>query len=165
MKRILLVLLLTSAIIPSFAQIDSVTPPYLRFPTFPPINLVLPDSSQFDKEDLDNKNAVMLMLFSPQCEHCKHETEDIIRNIDKFKKITIVMATTMPFDSMKAFAVKYSLANYKNIIVGREKQYFLPVFFNIRNLPFLAFYNRKRELISAFAGSLPIDKILLEFEK
>ena len=35
----------------------------------------------------------------------------------------------------------------------------------IRNLPFLAFYNRKKELISVFEGSLPMEKALLEFEK
>ena len=39
----------------------------------------------------------MLMVFSPDCEHCQHETEEIIKNIDQFKKYQIVMATLHAF--------------------------------------------------------------------
>ncbi len=64
----------------------------------------MPDStSYFTKEDLPKKSAVMLMLFNPQCDHCQHETEEIIKNIDRFKNIQIVMTTSMPFDAMKEF--------------------------------------------------------------
>lgn len=106
----------------------------------------------------------MLMLFNPQCEHCQHETEEIIKNIDKFKDIQIVMSTSMPFDSMKAFREKYKLAQYDNIIVAQDTHYFLPSFYMIRNMPFLAFYNKKKELISIFEGALPVDRVLALFE-
>ena len=49
------------------------------------------------------------MMFNPQCEHCQHETEELIKNIDKFKNIQIVMATSMPFDSMLVFRERYQL--------------------------------------------------------
>lgn len=102
----------------------------------------------------------MLMLFSPQCEHCQHETEELIKNIDRFKKIQVVMATMMPFDSMMVFREKYGLAKYSNIIVGHDKGFFLPPFYNVRSLPFLAFYNRKKELISVFEGNMPMNQVL-----
>jgi hypothetical protein len=35
----------------------------------------------------------------------------------------------------------------------------------IHNLPFHAFYNKKKELISAFEGSMSVEKILVELEK
>src|SRR6186997_2714763 len=124
MKRYLFLLLLLSGLQSAFAQNDSIKAPYLRFPKFPPVNLVLPDSTQFNKELLDKKSAVMLMLFSPQCEHCQHETEELIKNIDRFKKIQVVMATMMPFDSMMVFRKKYGLAKYSNIIVGHDKSFF-----------------------------------------
>ena len=147
----------------SFSQIDSVQqPPFRRFPTFPPVKLLLPDSAYFTKESLGKKSAVMLMLFSPQCEHCQHETEELVRKIDRFKKIEIVMATTMHYDSMMAFREKYGLAKFKNLTVAHDYQFFLPVFYSIRNLPFFAFYNRKKELISIFEGSISLDKALEE---
>ena len=114
---------------------------------------------------LDKKSAVMVMLFSPDCDHCQHETEDLIRNIDKFKKVQIIMASLLALEKTIPFIEKYGLEKYKNIKVGFDKGYFLPAFFNVRNLPFLAFYNRKKELISVFQGSMPMDKALEELEK
>ena len=75
------------------------------------------------------------------------------------------MATFMPFDSMMAFREKYKLAQFDNITVTQDTHFFLPTFYNISNLPFLAFYNKKKELISVFEGSLPIDKVLEELKK
>jgi hypothetical protein len=57
------------------------------------------------------------------------------------------------------------LKRFDNIIVGKDVNYMLPVFFDIRNLPFLAFYNRKQELISVFSGALPIDMVIGELKK
>ena len=164
MKKTILAVLLLSGLC-SFGQKDTIQPPYLRFPDFPPVTLALPDGGKFTKADLDKKAAVMLMLFSPQCDHCQHETEELIRNIDKFRKYQVVMATMLPFDSMMAFREKYQLAKYENIIVGHDNKYFLPAFFNIRNLPFHAFYNRKKELISVFEGTVTIAKVLDELKK
>ena len=107
----------------------------------------------------------MLMIFNPQCEHCQHETEQVIKNIDGFKDVQIVMATLMPYDSMMKFREKYNLAQYDNIIVGQDIQYFLPTFYMIEQLPFLAFYNKKKELISVFEGSMPVEKVLEELKK
>jgi len=107
----------------------------------------------------------MLMMFNPQCEHCRHETEDLIRNIDAFKKIQIVMTTSMPFDSMLAFRDKFQLSRYKNIIVAQDTHYFLFSYYQNHSLPFLAFYNRNKDLISVFEGGMPMNLVLKEFEK
>lgn len=148
------------------AQSDSTKAPYLRFPNFPPVKLLLPDStSYFTKNDLPKKSAVMMMLFNPQCEHCQNETEAITKNIDKFKGIQIVMATFMPFDSMMAFREKYKLAQFENITIAWDAHYFLPTYYMISNLPFLAFYNKKKELISVFEGSMSIENMLKELKK
>ena len=64
---------------------------------------------------------------------------------------------------MIAFREKYHLANYKNIIIGQDDKFMLPSFFMINQLPFLAFYNRKHELIDTFEGSLPIEKVIAKF--
>ena len=148
-----------------YSQADSTQPAYKKFPFFPPVKLVLPGNAIFTKEDLPKKTAVMLMIFSPMCEHCKKETEELIKNIDQFSKSIIVMATMMPYDSMMSFREKYKLAAYDNIIVGQDTHFFLPSFFAINTLPFLAFYDKKGKLISVFEGSMPIDKALTELSK
>ena len=134
---IIIALLLNSI---AYAQTDSIVAPYKRFPNLPPFKILLTDSSTyFTKDDLDKKKAVMIMLFSPDCEHCQHETEDIITHIDEFKKTQIVMTTMLPFDKMVEFYKKNDLKRFDNIVVGRDIGFYFPVFYDVHNLPFLAF--------------------------
>jgi hypothetical protein len=165
-KKYLLLFILVIAGIAGHSQNDSIQPPYKRFPTYPPVKLLLPDSTTyFTKDDLTKRSAVMLMIFNPTCEHCQHETEEIIKHMDEFKNFQIVMATMMPFDSMMSFRRKYKLTQYDNIVLGQDTHFFLPSFYMISYMPFLAFYNKKKELISVFEGTMPIEKALEELHK
>lgn len=149
------------------AQSDSILqPPYKRFPTPPPFRLLLPDSSTyFTKADLPKKTQLLIMVFNPDCEHCKKETDELIGNIEKFKKIQIVMATWQPFAEMKKFYEDFQLYQHPNIRVGRDVSFIIPPFYNIRNLPFLALYDKKGDLITVAEGSLPMTKVLEIFNK
>ena len=148
-----------------YSQPDTLQPPFKKFPDFPPVKLMLPGKITFTKNGLPKKKPVMLIIFSPMCEHCRQETEELIQHIDLFRKSTIVMATMMPYDSMMSFREKYKLGEFENIIVGQDMQYFLPSFYRITNMPFLAFYDKKGKLISSFEGSLPIVKAAEELQK
>lgn len=148
------------------AQQDSIiSPPYKRFPVVPPFKLLKSDSvSFFAKADLKKNKAVLFIIFSPECDHCQHETEEIIKNIHAFKKIQIVMSSTWPLNMIKDFSKKYDLERFDNIIAGMDINHMLPSFYSISNMPFLAFYNKKGKLIDTFEGSLPVEKVLAKFE-
>lgn len=165
MKKTVLLLVMALLALQSFSQKDSTQAPYKRFPGFPPISLLLPDGvSYFTKKDLPANKSVMLMLFNPSCSHCQEETKQITANISKFSNIHIVMCTPMPLDSMLAFRAKYKLANFKNITVTQDNKVMMPTYFMINNLPYMAFYNRKKELIGTHEGSMGIEKMLAMFK-
>lgn len=141
------------------------TLPYKRFPEVPPFKLLKTDSASFfTKADLKKNRPVLLMLFSPLCEHCQHETEELLKNMNDFKKIEIVMATTMPFQDMKDFYAKYDLVHYNNIKVGQDIQYMLPSFYMVHNLPYLAMYDKKGKLLSTFEGTMKIEDLVKVFK-
>ena len=149
-----------------FAQADSTAPPYKKYPTLPPIQLLMGDSStKFTKADLPKKKPVFFLLFSPECSHCQHTTEEIIKYKEDFKDIEIVMATLNPLWQMNEFAAKYNLKELSNVVVGKDVAYILPAFYNIHNLPFMAFYNKKGDLISVYEGSLDISRVLTIFKE
>ena len=138
--------------------------PYKRFPTLPPINILLIDSAtRFTEKNIPKNQPVFIILFSPDCDHCQKETEELIDNIDKFKKIQIVMITMMPFEKMKTFYNLNRLGRFKNIKVGWDSQYILATFYRLRNFPYMAFYDKKGKLINTFEGSLPIAKAVKIF--
>src|SRR5438128_12648826 len=91
----------------AFSQKDTALAPYQRFPTLPPLQLLLADSiTKYTTADLPKKKPVLIMLFSPDCEHCQHETEQLIAHKEDFKNIHILMVTTLPVYRMKALADK-----------------------------------------------------------
>ena len=141
------------------------SPPYRRFPTVPPFKLLETDSvSFFTKANLKKNRPVLIMLFSPSCDHCHHETGEIVKKINEFKKVEIVMATPMPFNQMKEFSMKYKLDQFENITVGQDFQYFLPSFFMVRNLPYLAMYDKKGKLLKTFEGNMKVDDLIQVFK-
>jgi thiol-disulfide isomerase/thioredoxin len=139
-------------------------PPYLRFPTIPPFNILKVDSSTWlTKEDLKKNHLTLIMFFSPECEHCKHQTEDILADINQFKDVEIVMATYQPFSEMKEFYQYYRIADHPNIKMGRDEKYFFQPFYNFHSLPFLGLYDKKGNLITTFEGNQKVSTIMKAF--
>jgi thioredoxin-related protein len=164
MKFLIAFCLLFSGII-CFAQPVSDQPPYKRFPSLPPIEILLGDStSLFTKEKLPPGKASLYIIFSPECSHCQHETEEIIAHKEELKDVEIVMITMHPLWMMNDFVTKYNLKDFPNMIIGRDTHYTSPTFFEIRSLPFMAMYDKKGNLISGFEGTLDIAKVIETFK-
>ena len=148
------------------AQADSTLHPYQRFPNNIPLKILLADSTTtYTADNIPKKKGFIVMLFSPDCEHCKQEIKEVKANIDSFKQYHIVMVTPMPFDRMKSFYQEYELDKYPNITVGRDQGFTLPVYYGIRFFPYLAFYNRKHELLSTFEGNVSVADMLTRLRK
>jgi thioredoxin-related protein len=149
-----------------FGQKDTILPAYKRFPTLPALQLLLADSTtKYTKEDVPKKKAVLLMIFSPDCEHCQHEAEELVARKEAFKDIHIIMATTLPIYKMKEFGEKYGLDQLTNVVIAKDPYFLLPGFYEIRNLPFMALYNKKGMLLRTYEGSVGLDKILQIFNE
>jgi len=139
--------------------------PYLRFPTIPPFKILKVDSTNFyTRDDLKKNKLTIVMFFSPTCEHCKHQTEDILADPEDFKDVEIVMATYQPFGEMKEFNTYYRIGDHPNIKLGRDEKYVLPGFYsNMANLPYLALYDKKGNLITTFQGNQKTTTLMTAF--
>ncbi len=165
-RKLFLLLIVLGFAVSGFAQADSTLPKtdttllYLRFPTVPPFKITrAPDSTSFTKDDLKRKRATIIMIFSPDCEHCQHETRELIAHIDLFKKIQIVMATPLDYYYVNKFYEDFGIAKYPNIIIGRDPGYNLGTFYKVHSFPSIFLYNKKGEFVQAFDGSVPVEKI------
>ncbi|HVY75649.1 MAG TPA: thioredoxin-like domain-containing protein [Puia sp.] len=169
MKRLFIVLAAFFLLNQSQAQTATTAPtepPYVRNPDFPPIHLLKVDSVHYvTKDDIKKNHRILLMFFSPECEHCKHQMRDILADFSKFKDIEIVMATYQPFEEMKSFYDYFRIADHPNIKIGRDEKYFLPPYFKMTSLPYLALYDKKGHYITHFEGNQKVDTILNGYSK
>lgn len=160
MRKLFFIAFLFLAAQNAFSQADSTLPIYLRFPVIPQFAIYkASDSTVFTREDLSKKKPTVFIIFSPDCEHCQHETEALIANIDKFKNAQIVMVEYLSHEQMVKFYNDYKIVNYPNIIMGRDTKYYLPVFFKVVSLPSIYVYDKNGKFKQAFSGSVDMGKI------
>lgn len=167
MKSVLIALLGLFIFSGGFAQSPANTPepPYLKNPTIPPFRLLEVDSVHvITKENIKKNRRVLLVFFSPECEHCKHQMRDILADFSKFKDIEIVMATFQPFEQMQAFYNNFRIVDHPNILMGRDEKYMLPPYYRMQSLPYLALYDKKGNYITHFEGNQKVDTILNAFQ-
>ncbi len=152
MKKIFLIFIYSFATLMCKAQIVGDTiPAYKRLPAIPPFKLrVAPDSAAFSRDDLKKKKATIIMVFSPDCDHCIHSTEDLIAHYDLFKNVQIIMVSALPFSYEKKFYDDLKLNNYPNIKVGEDKNYFLGSFYQVKSFPSIYLYSKKGQFKQYF---------------
>jgi thioredoxin-related protein len=157
-KALVSVLLFCSWLFVS-AQQDT-TPPYKRYPSFPPVDLLQLNNQPLTKKDIPTGRASLVFYFSPDCDHCQHQVKDMLPRMKEFEKVHILMVTHQPIDMLQKFYSEYNLSRYKNIQVGRDSKFLLPPFYKIRSLPYLALYDKKGRLIRTFEGNVKVDVLL-----
>jgi len=164
MKGLLIVLLMiTSAI--SFAQ-QPARPeaPYKKNPVLPQLEILLPDSSTLTNADL-KKQQTLIMYFSPDCDHCIKQMNEMNKRMKDLKKLQILMVTYQPMDLLVDFIKTYKLEKYSNIKTGRDSKFLLPGFYQIKSLPYFALYDKEAKLITTFESNTKVDVLLKAFEK
>lgn len=160
MKKIFLSVIIILAAQICYCQADSTKPVYLRFPTIPQFSIYrASDSTVFTRDNLAKRKPTIFIIFSPDCEHCQHETEALIANINKFKGVQIVMVEYLAYEEMVKFYKIYQIEKYPNIIMGRDAKFYLPLFFKVESLPAIYVYDKKGNFKQAFSGSVKMDKI------
>ncbi len=164
MKGLLFVLLLVTSTI-GFAQ-QPVRPeaPYKKNPVLPPLEILQPDSSILTRADL-KKQETLIMYFSPDCDHCIKQTEDMLKRMKDLKKLQILMITHQPLDMLVDFIKKYKLRDYSNIKTGQDAKFLLPGFYQMKSFPYFALYDKEGKLITTFESNTKVDVLLKAFEK
>lgn len=159
--RYLFSIILALVISTGFAQQTPApqAPPYKRFPTVPPFELLQTDSTTITKAIL-KKQATLIMYFSPSCDHCIHQINDMEKRWKEFSGYQLVLATYQPMEELVEFIDKYKMKEQKNIHLGRDTQFMLPGFFVIKSLPYFAVYDKKGNYVTSFEGNVKVDKLL-----
>jgi hypothetical protein len=139
---------------------DSI-PTHLRQVLLPDFKILLPDGkTNFYAENLSKNKQTIIINFSPECEHCRLQTEELIKHIDQFRGTQIVMATSLPFEKMKQFYDELQIRKYKSIIMGRDVLFFFSRYYRNQYLPGIAVYNKKRALLNFYDGGAKTEELI-----
>lgn len=127
----------------------------------PHFDLLKSDSTTLYSSGAIEKNKpLLLILFSPDCEHCQKFTKSLLDSINYLRDFSIVFATNDPIERLKAFESHFGTKSYPNIVLGRDVNYFFPRLFKNQPPPIIAVYNKEKALKNIFYGAPTIKQIL-----
>lgn len=162
MKHLVLVLFSVLSLNIAFAQAENA--PYKQNKNIPSFKIETVNKGIFTSAKLKKNVPLIIMFFSPGCDHCIHQFEDMQKRMGDLRKFQIVMPTWQPLEELADFNRKYKIAQYPNITTGRDTEYFFPPFYQIANFPHFAFYDKAGKLIDTHEGNISVDKILQKFK-
>ena len=129
--------------------------------SIPDFTMQLTNGKLFTAKDLSHEKPVIIIYFSPDCEHCQILMNEIFRRIQNFKNAEIIMATFNPLGEVIAFEKLYQTTKYPNIKVGIEKPiFFFRVYYNLENTPFTALFNKQGKLVISYKTQTPVDDLI-----
>ncbi|ACT92518.1 TlpA family protein disulfide reductase [Dyadobacter fermentans] len=124
-----------------------------------PFQIRLVNGQQYTSSQLA-AGPVVLIYFSPDCEHCQDFTKDLLKNYSVVANKQVVMVTFQSMDMLKPFVSQHSLGTYPNFKVGTEgTSYLVQRYYQIRSFPYIAIYDKKGNLVRTFEGEQPHSEI------
>jgi thioredoxin-related protein len=145
MKKIRLILLT------GFLLIQTIV--FAQAGKLPPFRMVQANGKVFKAEDLPMGKPIIIIYFSPDCDHCNQLMKDFIKREANFKKASIAMVTYLPLDDVRKFVEKYKLSKHQNMYVGSEgSTLFLKNYYQLIQMPFIALYTKNGELVRSYTN-------------
>ena len=105
--------------------------------------------------------AVMIVIFSPDCDHCEHTIDSLMGMKDKLANTQLVfVAEAIHKSAMKPFVKKVGMdANKQFANAGIDKSGLIPLIYTNKVLPQIMLYNRKHQLTQVFDGGFTIASV------
>jgi len=141
---------------------DDTLKPYQKYPTLPAFNIRLADSGTiFNTYNIPEGKPIALMLFSPDCDHCKRTIKSLIKGMDSIKNIQFYLISGYhDYGAIREFYEKHHLGDYENIkVVGRDYEYFFIDFYKTKFVPDIALYDAHKKLIKLIEGETTANEV------
>lgn len=120
----------------------------------PPFLIEKTAGGTYTNTQLKAGKPVMVMIFSPECDHCEHMIDSLKQNEALFKTTQVVLvAEDRNKKFMPDFAKKLNLYQdrlFKNI--GTNKGELIFAIYTQKILPQITFYDSKHKLVKIFDG-------------
>jgi len=127
----------------------------------PSFNLLLLDSAtKINTAQIRGGNPIILMWFSPDCEHCYQQTKKIVENINSLENAQIYLFSHMPLDELRVFFFAFHLDKYKNITVAKDYEYAFYKFYKPTGFPYTAIYSSQKKLIKLYKEEIEINQLV-----
>jgi peroxiredoxin len=139
---------------PKDAPADSMQASKARLPA---IDIVTVDGDSIKLSAV--KGQSVIILFTPDCDHCEREADDIGKHLDLFKDYTLYFVASQNADIIKGFAVKHGINDKPNIVFAQAAIVPVVTLLEPTSMPTIFIYDSKGMLVKRFDGETDVEDI------
>lgn len=126
----------------------------------PPFRMMQANGQVFKAESLPAGKPILLVYFSPECDHCQVFMKEFFKKGKDFSKTSVVMLTFTPVDKLAQFNKEHKTSAYSNIFSGTEgMKFFVRNYYNIMQMPFAALHDKNGNLIKTYSRDIPLKEV------
>lgn len=131
----------------------------------PPFQMMQANGKLFKAEQLPIGKPILLIYFSPGCDHCEKLMNSFVKNKDTFNNTSVAMITYYPVAAVRNFVKQFGLQKYSNIYVGTEgNPFFIKKYYNLTTLPFMALYTKNGDLVQKYYSEKDIGLLIRQLK-
>lgn len=127
----------------------------------PPFTIEKWDGTAYTNAALKPNKAVMIVIFSPDCDHCEHAIDSLKGMKDKLANMQLVfVCEAIHKSNVKPFVQKVGMAADKQFAnAGIDKGGLIPNIYTNKMLPQIMLYNTKHRLAKIFDGAFTMASV------
>jgi len=143
------------------------TPLYIKYPELPAFNILNKDSlSIFNTYNIPKGKPTLLVLFDPDCKHCKATAGELKDKMEQLKNIQMYWVTpNHDLGMIRNFYETFGFAEFPNIkMVGRDYEYFMAAYYGVKFIPGLVLYDERKRFVQIIDEQNAIKELLMYAE-
>ena len=126
----------------------------------PAFRMALSNGKLFHASSLPQGKPIIVIYFSPECDHCHILMKEWFKQAGNFKKASVAMITFLPLNSVVLFEKEYSTKQHSNIITGTEgTAFFVRNYYKVLDMPFVALHDKNGNLVSTYSKDIPLNTL------
>jgi thiol-disulfide isomerase/thioredoxin len=126
----------------------------------PAIELIAADSvTHFNTKDIPVGKPTVLFSFEPWCPYCRAQTKTLLNNLTSLKDVNIYMICNSTYAEFKNYYDLFKLKKYPAIAAGTDNHHAFQEYFQSSKIPYLAIYDKDKNLKQALIGKNYISTI------
>jgi thiol-disulfide isomerase/thioredoxin len=126
----------------------------------PPFRMVQSNGKIFKAEDLPMGKPIILIYFSPDCDHCEKMLKEFFGKAKQFSRSSVAMITYLTQDRVAKFEKDYPVKKHANIYAGTEgTTFFVRNYFKITDMPFAALYTKEGNFVKSYSQEIPLNDL------
>ncbi len=121
----------------------------------------VPDSTSFTKDSLQKDKTTILMFFNADCGHCVVFIKDMLMkdSMNLLQNTQIVMGAPNEHKVLNKFYEDYKMADYPNITLCRDANYFLVTQFDLREYPGVYIFDKNGRFVKGLSNMVTVKQV------